>query len=162
MKKTLIVLAMGLMAASGAFAAKGETRPYGMAGCGLGSMAMGDDSVVKQIFGSTTNGLGYNQLFGISSGTSNCTTDGRVTKAREAEMFIETNQIALANDIARGGGETVVHLSKVLGCSDDAAVSSALQKNYRSIFSTDNIKNSRVGFEIIDTIKKADLTCASA
>lgn len=152
MKKTLILMALGMLAASSSFASH-STHPYGMSGCGLGSMVMDQDTPFKQVLSATTNGTAGNQTFGITSGTSNCTKDGTVAKAKEAELFIEANQIALANDIARGNGETVAHLSKVLGCSDDAAVGAALQKNYRSIFSTDNIKNSAVGSSIIGTLK---------
>lgn len=154
MKKIIILLA-GLMLASVAQANHGGAHGhnYGMAGCGLGSMWMGDDSVVKQVFAATTNGSSYNQLFGISSGTSNCVDEGTVRAAREADMYIETNQVALANDIARGSGEALEHLAKVLGCADSGAVGAALQKRYDSIFSTDNIKNERISSSIIGAMK---------
>ena len=49
-------------------------------GCGLGSMAWrGQSGVVPQILAVTTNGTFGNQTFGISSGTSGCDQNGRVT-----------------------------------------------------------------------------------
>jgi len=149
MKKSLLVALAGLFVSSLAFA----HHNYGMAGCGLGSKWFADDNVTSQVLAATTNGSSYNQLFGISSGSSNCTDHGHVRSAKEATMFIETNQIALANDIARGNGETLAHLSKVLGCSDAQNVGAALQKNYDSIFSTENIKDSKVGESIIGVMK---------
>lgn len=149
-KLTILSVLAGLMIGSLAQAA---SRDYGMAGCGLGSQWMGDDSIVKQVLASTTNGTSYNQLFGISSGTSNCTDEGTVRADREADMYIESNQVALANDIARGNGEALEHLAKVLGCSDSSAVGVKLQKSYESIFNTDNIKNERIGSSIIGVMR---------
>src|SRR4051812_44427690 len=61
---------------------------YGMAGCGLGSLAIRDGSKWMQVVAATLNGTGV-QTFGISFGTSNCTEDGVATAAREKEAFIE-------------------------------------------------------------------------
>lgn len=150
MKTTTTLIAIcGLLSASSALA---KGKGYGMAGCGLGSqLFMGKNDQVSQILGATTNGTSGNQTFGISSGTSNCTDQGVVTS--QIPMFIETNQIALANDIARGNGETLAHLSKVMGCSDTGRFNTTLQKNYGEIFTTDNIRSSQVTNSILDVIK---------
>src|SRR5690349_8633565 len=99
MRKIILMLS-GLMVASSAFAYHGGphgVRNYGMHDCVLSSQWMGDYSVVKQVMAATTNASNYNQLCGISSGTSNCTDERTVRASREADMYIETNQLALDN-----------------------------------------------------------------
>lgn len=129
MKKLLVVVAVALMTSS-AFAAK-----YGSAGCGLGSMIFeGDQTWWKQVLAATTNATGI-QTIGITLGTSNCDSPAPL-KVGQAEAFIEANKVALANDIARGNGETIVGLSKVYGCSNSAEFGQALKTNYATIFAT--------------------------
>lgn len=53
--------------------AKAYSRPYGMAGCGLGSMVVGKNG--GQVTAGTTNGSSSNQYFGITTGTLNCIDD---------------------------------------------------------------------------------------
>lgn len=151
MKNTIKKIALlGVIAFSAQFA---QANHYGTAGCGLGSMAFKQNKRLDQILGATTNGTFGSQTFGISSGTSNCTEDGTATAKGELPLFIEANQVALANDIARGSGETLASLSKMLNCQDSAAMNSSLQANYGKIFSTENIKSARVTSAIVDTLK---------
>lgn len=102
---------------------------YGTAGCGLGSMVFGKEEGAMQIIAATLNGTGV-QTFGITSGTSNC-GKGLLAKA-EVNSFIQSNAIALENDIARGQGETLSTLNNMLGC--DAQFSNTLQKNFKNIY----------------------------
>ncbi len=105
---------------------------YGAAGCGLGSMAFGNQPGPVQILAATTNGLFGTQTFGITSGTSNC---GKSAFAMEGTRhFIEGNREALAKDAARGSGETLATLSFVAQCKDPAQVGAAVQKNYSTLF----------------------------
>lgn len=125
MKKTVLLAVVGgLMMSTSAFA-----KNYGQAGCGLGSMWIGSDPGLMQILAGTTNGLFMNQWFGISFGTSNCDEGGD----HGSLMFIESNKVALANDVARGSGETLASLSSLYGC-ESASFGAALQKNYDRIF----------------------------
>jgi hypothetical protein len=101
----------------------------GPAGCGLGNVVFGKDT---QILAATTNGTSGNQTFGITSGTSNCTAGGGVA---QLESFIEVNQVALANDVARGEGETITTLAAILGCNDASKLGTELKGNYQDIFS---------------------------
>jgi hypothetical protein len=127
MRKLLFVVAALIMTSS-AFAAK-----YGSAGCGLGSMIFeGDQTWWKQVLAATTNGTGV-QTIGISLGTSNCDSPAPL-KIGQAEAYIEANKVALANDIARGNGETIVGLSKVYGCANTTEFGRALKSNYTMIF----------------------------
>jgi hypothetical protein len=129
MKKLFVVAALTLMTSS-AFAAK-----YGSAGCGLGSLIFeGDQTWWKQVLAGTTNATGMQSL-AITLGTSNCDSPAPL-KVGQAEAFVEANKVALANDIARGNGETIVGLSKVYGCDNSGEFGMALKSNYASIFTT--------------------------
>lgn len=123
MKKILVALTLSTVASS-AFAAG-----YGTAGCGLGSMVIGDKPGFIQVSAATTNGTSGSQTFGISSGTSNCGGAGKSTEA-----FIEANKVALSNDIARGQGETLNTLAKMMNVKDTNAFATKLQAQYNEIF----------------------------
>jgi hypothetical protein len=105
---------------------------YGTAGCGLGSILFGEQEGMVQVFASTTNGIYGNNTFSASSGTSNCTPQGR--GGRAATVFIESNRLAMENDIARGSGETLASFFHLVNCSSPDVVGHELQKNYDVIF----------------------------
>jgi len=147
MKKILYPVALGLLLATSAFAGK----PYGAAGCGLGSLAMGKGG--SQILAATTNGTSYSQIFGITSGTSNCTDDGTVKVAKRVPMFVETNRVSLASDIARGSGETVASLSEMVGCKNSGQFATTLQRNYKTIFPSEAVENEAVAKSILNVVK---------
>lgn len=137
MKKFLLVVAASIMSVS-AFAA-----PYGSAGCGLGSMLFEKDNTwYKQVLAATTNGTGF-QTFAITLGTSNCDSPAP-GKTAQVEAFVEANKLALANDIAKGKGETISGLSKVYGCADTAMFGSSLKHNYRAIYPTATVATADV------------------
>ena len=152
-----------LFAAEAAVLVSGQVsaREYGVAGCGLGSVLMGKDS--GQVLAVTTNGSTYSQLFGISSGTSNCTDDGTTKAAMQVPMFIESNRVALANDVARGSGETLANLSEVMGCANAARFASTLQRNYSVIFPSEKVETAQITDSIKNIVRKDDklsTTCA--
>lgn len=120
---------------------------YGMAGCGLGSILFGERDGMVQIFASTTNGIYSNNTFGVTSGTSNCAPEGDTTQA--ATVFIESNRLAIQNDIARGSGETLSSFLHLVDCSEANTVGRELQKNYGTIFK----KNSSDG-QVLNAIQK--------
>ncbi len=116
---------------------------YGMAGCGLGSILFesgrdGDkaisDNRIKQVLAATTNGTFGSQTFGITTGTSNCTTGGTALDDKEQQLFVEANQKQLARDMAQGSGEYVTALSALMGCPADAGFGTHAQKNYETFF----------------------------
>jgi hypothetical protein len=150
MKKQLaLTMAAGLVLIAG----QAQAKHYGAAGCGLGSQLFKNNDKTSQVLGGTTNGTSGNQTFGITSGTSNCTDDGTHTAQGQVPLFIETNQVALANDIARGSGETLASLSQILGCDDVKRLGATLQKDYGRIFTTQNIKDANVTDSILDSVK---------
>jgi hypothetical protein len=113
---------------------------YGMAGCGLGSMLFGkDNTTLMQILAATTNGTFASQTFGITSGTSNCTSGGVVKAEREQAAFAEVNFQDLKRNMASGGGEYLASFSTLLGCEDaaKAPLFKMAQAKYESILPTE-------------------------
>ena len=68
------------------------------------------------------------QTFGITSGTSNCTSGGAQASIR---TFIDANKEVLAKDMARGSGDTIKSLAALSGCKNASAVGSHLQSQYK-------------------------------
>jgi hypothetical protein len=127
---------------------KGSGR-YGTAGCGLGSMAFGDQPGGIQILAATTNGFFGTQTFGITTGTSNC---GPGAFAQGTKNFVEANREAVAKDVSRGQGEAIGALSVINACQDSQAVGAALQKNFKAIFPSENASNEDVTKAILETL----------
>ena len=130
-------------------AIKGTGR-YGAAGCGLGSMAFGSQPGAVQILAATTNGLFGTQTFGITTGTSNC---GTSLFAQGTKNFVDANREALAKDISRGQGEAIGALTVINACQDSRAVGTALQKNFKAIFPSEDASNEQVTTAILDTLQ---------
>ena len=133
----------------------GFTREYGMAGCGLGSLVVGKKG--GQIFASTTNMTAYNQSFGITFNTSNCVDSATEQTAHRMDNFILVNQVALADDIARGSGETLTSISAMMNCTDPARLNSKLQGNFTNIFPNYDVKPNEVTDSIISVIMTDDV-----
>jgi hypothetical protein len=158
------VLALGaLLVAGTAFAAPNAaaglkgTGAYGSAGCGLGSMAFGNQPGALQILAATTNGIFGNQTFAITTGTSNC---GAGLLAAGTKNFVEANREVLAKDISRGQGEAIGALTVINACQDSHKVGEALQKNFSTIFPTENATNDEVTAAILKTLRSdASLGC---
>lgn len=149
MKKLFVIAIIALMSST-AFAAK-----YGSAGCGLGSMVFeGDQTWWKQVLAGTTNVIGM-QTIAISLGTSNCDSPAPL-KVGQAQAYVEANKVALANDIARGNGETIVGLSKVYGCANSMEFGQALKANYAAIFPQTDVRSVEIT-QNINTV--ASTTC---
>ncbi len=146
-KLTFVSLMVVLLSSAGAMAAK----RYGAAGCGLGSTAFSDNGKFSQVMAATTNGTSNSQMFGITSGTSNCVQDGAVAQNMAVPMFVEANQDALAKDIARGSGETLVSFSSVLGCSKAEVLGQKLQAQYGRIYAPE--VNGSISNRILDVVK---------
>lgn len=129
------------------------TRAYGMAGCGLGSMLMGKKG--GQLSAATTNGTLYNQLFGITFNTLNCDDSPSNEVAQRMDKFVAANQVAIASDAARGSGETLSHLSAMLGCDTQTdQVGTVMQRNFSQIFPDTSVQPNQVTDSIITAIMK--------
>jgi hypothetical protein len=131
---------------------------YGTAGCGLGSILFGDNPGIVQIFAATTNGISANQTFAITTGTSNC--EDTAASAENTKAFVQANREAVAKDIARGSGETISSLATLAGCSDAGAVGATLQKNFKSIFPSEQVSDVTVSESVVSTLQShAELSC---
>jgi hypothetical protein len=164
-KITIVTAAVSLLVASTAFGddtklGMRQTKGYGPAGCGLGSLIFKPDSGFTQIFAATTNGTSGTQTFGISSGTSNCDDTGG--GATSAKAFVQTNRVALSKDIAKGRGETVTSLSELAGCKDSNAVGATLQKNFKQIFPTAQATDADVSSSVVNVLRaNSALACGN-
>lgn len=152
MKKLLLSAAL-LFGAT----AVADAGPYGTAGCGLGSIVFGNSPGIVQIFAATTNGTFATQTFGITSGTSNCVDGGG--GGPTAAAFIQTNRQALSKEISRGGGEAIVNLSTLSGCSDASAVGATLQRNFKAIFPDATVSDTQVSNAVLNVLR-SDKTLA--
>jgi Protein of unknown function (DUF3015) len=155
----IVVLAAGTAYAAEAGGIHGSGR-YGTAGCGLGSMAFGDQKGAIQILAATTNGLFGTQTFGITSGTSNCGESAVGTAG--TKTFIEGNREALAKDAARGSGETINTLSVLAGCKDSKLVGAALQKRFVELFPNQSVAPEKVSEAVIGALRAdSSLACGA-
>lgn len=156
----MAVVALALTA--GAAQAQGikGTGKYGEAGCGLGSMAFGNQSGMVQVLAATTNGLFFTQTFGITSGTSNC--DSSVRGQLGAKVFIEGNREALAKDAARGGGETIDTLTMLAGCKDARAVGATLQRRFTELFPSQSASDEQISSSVMGALRaEPSLACGT-
>ena len=131
--RLLVAISAGVLLASMSSQAF-SARKYGMAGCGLGSIVMGPKG--GQISAATTNATFYSQIFGITSGTSNCIPAKKQAAMIEQQKFMMANLSTLERETAQGDGETVRALSQTFGCNAVAypEFSKALQASHERIF----------------------------
>jgi len=128
----------------------------GPAGCGLGNLAFQKES---QVLAATTNGTFASQLFGITSGTSNCEQAGGLAML---DVYIEGNGVALSNDIARGQGETLAGVGQILDCKDVSAMGAVLKQNYSEIYPSSNVSTSEVSQNLKSVLKQNNVECSLA
>lgn len=164
MRQARWVIATLILATGTAYAAESGgihgTGKYGTAGCGLGSMAFGDQKGAIQILAATTNGFFGTQTFGISSGTSNCAEAAPGTSG--TKTFIEGNREALAKDAARGSGETIDTLTVLAGCKDAKAVGAALQKRFVELFPGESVPAEKVSEAVVGALRaESSLACGA-
>lgn len=146
--------------ASTSVAAEKEHRaPYGMAGCGLGSLIIKNHSKGPQIGAAFLNVTGV-QTSGISSGSSNCKMNKEDFARVEQEVFMEVNLSSLAKDAAQGQGEHLSAFAEILGCSQDLGVFNTVSRsNYERIFQGQDSKAVLSNFKNViksnDTLAKS-------
>src|SRR3989441_4062471 len=121
LKKVLLLSVAVLfgMQAGLALAANPDTGP----GCGLGKLAWSDyahqKNIGPQVLMATTNGTFGSQTFGISTGTSGCTNDGKVMAEQKTTMFAQLNFENLSQEMAQGQGEHLASLATLMGVPVD-------------------------------------------
>ena len=137
MKK--VYLASAMMGAAMILAAPAQA--VDSTGCGLGSMAWrGQRGIGPQVLAATTNGSFGTQTFGISSGTSGCDQNGRITGGTQRMVlnFLENNMEQYALDASRGEGETLDTLAGIMEV-DKSELAAKVHDNFAFIFPNDNV-----------------------
>ena len=138
--------------------AQAHAATYGTAGCGIGALAFKDQPGKIQIVAATLNNIISPQTSAITSGTSGC-TEG--SSRDQASLYIRMNREALRNDIARGNGETIDGLAKILRCDSSAALATSLQSNFQSIFPNAAAPAEQVDASIESTIRASAVECGA-
>lgn len=133
-----------------------QAARVGSAGCGLGSIVFGSKPGMIQVVAATLNSTGV-QTIGITAGTSNC---GGGIMSAQLDNYVEVNQIALANDVSRGNGETIDGVAKLLGCQDGSAVNQTLKQNYEMIFPNTEVDAKDVSRSIREVLKNNSVSCS--
>lgn len=114
-------------------------------GCGIGTQIWSSQTAFKDVadgrvvklLAATTNGVFWNQGFGITFGTLGCKGDGKIT-AQVAE-FVDGNAEALARDMAVGQGENLEVLAQLLNISaaDQAHFYAVAKAQFANIYTAD-------------------------
>lgn len=138
MSKKVLMLSVAVlfgMQAGLAMAANPDTGP----GCGLGKLAWGDykgqKEIAPQVMMATTNGTFGSNTFGISSGTSGCTNDGKIMSDSKTIMFAELNFENLSQEMAQGHGEHLASMATLMGvpAEHQAEFFAMTQERYTSL-----------------------------
>lgn len=130
-----VAVLFGMQAGLAMAAPNPDTGP----GCGLGKLAWSDyqrqKDIAPQVMMATTNGLFGSTTFGISSGTSGCTNDGKIMGDSKTVMFAELNFENLSQEMARGQGEHLASLATLMGIPADqhGAFFAMTQERYTSL-----------------------------
>ena len=109
-------------------------------GCGLGGMLFqGKNDLVHNVAGFTLNAISGNQTFG----TLGCSQSNALVKVAS---FVSDNMDMLAQDAARGEGETLNALATLWGMDDAAKArfAAATQANFAKVFSSDSVSAQEV------------------
>ena len=120
-----------------AMAANPDTGP----GCGLGKLVWSDyahqKNIAPQVMMATTN-VTFSNTFGISSGTSGCTNDGKIMVEQKTTLFAELNFENLSQEMAQGQGEHLASLATLMGVPDEHQVEffAMTQERYTSLVKT--------------------------
>ncbi len=123
---------------------------YGMAGCGLGAMALGKDG--NQILAYTLNNTISPQSTWITTGVSECTEDGVAMADKEIQLFVEVNFESLKQEMAQGQGESIDALAALYEV-DASEFATQLQSNYSSIVPTENVSSIEMVENINSVVK---------
>ncbi len=157
MKVSVKVAVMSLIlifAVSTAFAAGGAGSARTNTGCGLGTTLFknnNDNSILLQAFQATTNGTFGTQTFGITSGTSECSTPATFVKNDRLNEFMLANMDNLAKEIAMGKGETLEAFAELLQIPAEKRPEfyQKLQANFAKIFTSEDVQFAKVADNVV-------------
>ncbi|MCC5847863.1 MAG: DUF3015 family protein [Verrucomicrobia bacterium] len=147
-----MIMMMTAMATAGLVSA-GTVREN--CGCGLGSMALGDETgLVSHVVAVTLNGISGNQTFGVSSGTLDCDQSTTLVSTRDVEVFVADNLDHIAIEAANGEGAYLAALADLLQIEVDQRDNFylSLQLNFNRIFTGENSTAANVTRSIVQLI----------
>lgn len=140
MKKLGILLAAALVAGT-SFA--GTVKSSGNCGCGIGTMALGDnpDTLLSELAATFLNGICANGTFGITSGTLECTPTSAVAFNSRVKQYVADNMDQVALDIAMGRGQSLNAIADLMNvpAAKRSDVFAKLQNNFDKIFPSDQV-----------------------
>jgi hypothetical protein len=131
----------------------GVVAQAGDSGCGLGSVVVSKNSKGLQLLSLTTNFSFFSQAFGITSGTSGCSSSGLVQTDKEIQYYVEVNQDDISKEMAQGQGEKLRTLAVMTGCDSaesQAAFYSMTKDSYDKIVRSSNTSSQ----ELVSNLKK--------
>jgi hypothetical protein len=139
MVKKVLMLSVAVLFGVQAGLAMAGGNPDTGPGCGLGKLAWqdykGQKEIAPQVLMATTNGTFGSTTFGISTGTSGCTNDGKVMGDSKTVMFAELNFENLSQEMAQGQGEHLASLATLMGvpAEHQGAFFAMTQERYTSL-----------------------------
>jgi hypothetical protein len=117
--KSVAMIALTIILVSAPISLALAMNPDNGPGCGLGKLAWSDfkrpKNIGPQVLMATTNGTFGSQTFGISTGTSGCTNDGKVWAEERTNVFVAETFDGLTAEIAKGEGEHLASLATMMG-----------------------------------------------
>ena len=126
-------------------------------GCGLGTMALGDQeaTILSQVCATFLNGLSGNQTFGISSGTLECEPHAGIAYNKRVIEYVADNMDHLAHDMAMGQGDSLNALADLMDMTDGNRdnVFSQLQQGFDRIFPSADVTAEEVVSNIADVLQ---------
>lgn len=163
-KRWILAVSTSLIAVAGI---SNAAWAVGDAGCGLGSMIIDKNAKISQTLALTTNESFFSNLFGITSGTSNCSASTLAKNDIEAEKYAEANYQNLRVDMARGEGESLMAFGQLMGCGDAslAQFGQMTRTHYNEIYAQDDVTPVQMILSIRAQMAKEqalDLGCARA
>ncbi len=150
MRKLATLLAVAAVAAGPALGATIRDN----CGCGLGTMALGDQepTIISQLAATFLNGICGNQTFGISSGTLDCEPHAGIASNTRIQQFVADNMDRLVIDMATGGGDTLDALADLMDVPQAARpeMYANLQVRFAEIFASSAITST----EVVENLEK--------
>jgi hypothetical protein len=144
MKKLVALMTVSLLA--GSAMAAGTIRDN--CGCGLGTMALGDQepTLLSELAATFLNGICGNATFGMSSGTLECNPSAGIASNAKIQQFVAANMDRLAVDVAVGQGATLDALADLMNvpAAQRADLYTNLQSHFDAIFSSNDVSSQQV------------------
>ena len=114
----------------------------------------GQSGIVPQILAVTTNGTSGNQTFGITSGTSGCDPNGRISGGTQKMVlaFVEDNMEQIAMDVAAGEGETLETIAGLMNV-DSAVLAEKTHRQFAVLFPNQDVDAVDVTLKLFEIMK---------